>query len=185
MLEVVNQSFLIAAFDCNQLFKRSVIINIFFETFELCQILFPAVTDSFCDEVGKLWVSVQKPAALSDTVCLVVEFLWIKIVPVFELLIFEQFSVKFCNTVYAETSMNCKPCHVDFSVMDDRHVILLFVVVRIFCTKLNHETTVDFFNNLIDSRKQALEDCNIPLFKSLSEDCVVCVSECFLNDFPS
>ena len=93
--------------------------------------------------------------------------------------------MKFSNTVYAETCVNSKPGHVNFSVVDDRHTSLLCKIVWIFFAKFYHEAAVDFFYDLINTWEKSLEDFNWPLFKSFCKDCVVCICECMCYNIPS
>ena len=61
--------------------------------------------------------------------------------------------------------------------MDDCHVLVLVVVVREFLAQLNYKAAVDFFNNLIYTREEPLEDFDWPLLKSLSKNCMICISK--------
>ena len=49
MLEVFNERLFVVAFNLNEFFERSIIICELFEFLELCEILFPAVSDSLCN----------------------------------------------------------------------------------------------------------------------------------------
>ena len=89
------------------------------------------------------------------------------------------------NTVYRETSVDCEPCHVNLSVMDDCHVVLVVVVLRELLAEFDNEAAVDFFDDLVNTRKKSLEYIDRPLFKSFSKNCVVCVCECLCNNIPS
>ena len=88
------------------------------------------------------------------------------------------------NTVYRETCVDRKPCHVNLSVMDDCHVVLVVVVLRELMAELDNEAAVDFFDDLVNTRKKSLEYIDRPLFKSFSKNCVVCVCECLCNNIP-
>src|SRR5574344_935888 len=74
MLEEFCKMLLVMQLDCHKLVKRSVVISILFKPFEKRQIFFPAVSDSLCDEIRKLRVCVEKPAALCNSVCLIIKF---------------------------------------------------------------------------------------------------------------
>ena len=119
VLEEVGQYLLVGVLDFYQLVKAGLVVGEFFKLLELCQILFPAVADSLCDEFGERRVGVQKPAALGDSVCLVVELGRIEFRPVLELLCLEQFCVKLGDAVYAKASVDGKPSHLDLAVSDD------------------------------------------------------------------
>ena len=93
--------------------------------------------------------------------------------------------MKCCYTVNRISCVNCKPCHVNFAVVDNRHMILFLVIVWIFCTEFNKEAAVDFFYNLVDTREKSLENTDIPFFESFCKDCVVCVSKCFCYNIPA
>ena len=73
VLEEVGQDLLVGMLDLDKLVQAFFVVGEFFQALELCQILFPTVSDSLCDEFGQRRVGVQKPAALGDSVCLVVE----------------------------------------------------------------------------------------------------------------
>ena len=61
-------------------------------------------------------------------------------------------------TVYAEAGMNSHPSHVNHVVMDDCHVLVLVVIVRELLAEFNYKAAVNFFYNLINTWKEALEN---------------------------
>ena len=177
VFQIVCKAALVMLLNCNK-FIQIFIASEFFKSLKFGKVFFPAMTDSLCDELRKFFVCRKKPAALCNTVSLVVEFFRIQLVPVAKLLLLKKASVKLCNTVYAETCVNCKPSHIYFSVIDDGHTTVFCIIVRIFFAQLNHKAAVDFFNNLIDTRKKTLENLNRPFFKRFCKNCVVCISKC-------
>ena len=72
--------------------------------------------------------------------------------------------MKGCNTVYRMASDNRKVCHLDLSVIDNRHLgNLCFGVSFILLSYIFTETTINLFHNLIDSGKKLGEQLNRPL----------------------
>ena len=177
MLKVICKLLLVFHFDFDKLVERGVIISKLFKLLKLFQILFPAVTNAGCNKVAQAWVGVQKPAALCNTVCLIVKLLRINCIPVFKLCSFKKFCMKGCNTVYAKAGMNCHPGHVNHVVVNDCHVFVLVVVVRELLAQFNYKTSVDFFYNLVNTWKQSLENRDWPFFQSFCKNCMVCISK--------
>ena len=121
----------------------------------------------------------KQKTSLSDTVCLVVEFLRHHFVEVFQFLFLKDFCMKFGNTVYRVTCNDCKMSHFYLSIIEDCHLLDLFIVSRIFSLNIKDETTVDLFDDLVYTWKQSGEQLNRPFLKSFCHDCMVCVSNTF------
>ena len=92
--------------------------------------------------------------------------------------------MEFGNAVYAEARMDRKPRHKDVSVVDDRQFLMTFEIVRIFFAQRNEQPPVDFFDDLIHARKQALKDFDRPLFERFGEDRVIRIRKRVRYDVP-
>ena len=97
----------------------------------------------------------SKETSLCDTVCFVVELLRHHLIEILQLLILEDLGMKACNTVYRVACNDRKVSHLNLSVIDDRHLLDLLEVSRIFLLDLKNETTVDLLDDLVDTRKQS------------------------------
>ena len=137
-----------------------------------------------CNPVCKKLVSVKKESSLCDTVCLIVEFLRHHLVEIFQLLIFQNFCMKSCNTIYREACNDCKMSHFNLTIVNDSHFSDLLVISRIFCLHFNDEATIDFLDNLIYTGKKSGKQLDRPFLKSLGHNCVVCIGNTFCCDFP-
>ena len=63
--------------------------------------------------------------------------------------------MKLCNTINRISGNNCKISHLNLSVIDNSHLTNLLLVARIFSLNLFYKTTVNLFNNLVNSWKKS------------------------------
>ena len=98
-----------------------------------------AMAKDFIQEASQAWVTVHEPAAEGDTIGLVVEFFWVKVVEGLQLRWFQYISVQGCNPIYWVAIVDIHVSHVDTAwFVDD-----VGRSVSHFC----FDTTVQLFNN--------------------------------------
>ena len=78
--------------------------------------------------------------------------------------------MQFRHTVHAETRMDCQPGHMNLAVLDDRITALQLIIIGELSSDFAHKPPVDFLNDLINTRKQSLEDINRPFFQCLCKN---------------
>ena len=140
--------------------------------------------DFFSDKCGQLRIRRKKPAALGNAIRLVVKLVGIELEPVGKLDLFQKFGMKGGDSVYGEAAFDREPGHVNFTVGDDGHAVLLFPVSGKFFAKLDEESAVDFFHDLIHARKESLKNIDGPLFKSFGENRVIRIRKSARDDIP-
>ena len=118
----------------------------------------------------------KQESSLCNTICLVVELLRHHLVEILQLLLLQDLSVQSCNAVYRVACCNCQMCHLDLSVVDNRHLANLLLIARVLRLNLQDKTTVDLFNDLVYTRQQSGEQLDRPFFQCLCHDSVVRVS---------
>ena len=88
------------------------------------------------------------------------------------------------DTVYGITCCDRKMRHLYLSVINNRHLTHFFVIARICLFDPHYKTAVDFFYNLINSRKQPGEQLNRPFFQSFRHNRMVRIRTCLRRHFP-
>ena len=180
LLDVGSELFLLRVFDLVE-FLDSVGIDVSVELFHLAHILEPARADAVGDEGGELGVAQTQPAALSDTVGLVLEALGIYPVPFLENVVLEDLGVDPRNAVDIGGYIHRESCHMDFAVTDDAHrvdVVLFYALIL----KVVPLTLVDALDDSVDLGDDHLHQTGIPLLQCLSHNGVVGVIEGLLSD---
>src|SRR4051794_37855674 len=84
----------------------------------------PARPDTASDQIRQIWIAQGDPAPGCDTVRNVHELLRPELTEVAENLLFQQLSMKFCNTVYVVTADAGDVCHSNIAVaglLDNRN----------------------------------------------------------------
>ena len=99
----------------------------------------------------------KKKSSLRDTVCLIVEFLRHHLIKIFQFLIFQNLCMQSCHTIDREPRSDGKMCHFYLAIINDCHFLNFIKITGIFLSNLVLKTTIDFFCDLINSRKQAGE----------------------------
>ena len=106
----------------------------------------------------------KQPSSLCNTVGLIGELLRVHFIKILQFLLFQNFRMKGCNTVYRMAPDNRKMRHLNLSIVDDCHLgNLCFGVSFILFSYIFTETTINLFHNLIDSGKKLGEQLNRPL----------------------
>ena len=155
LLDVLRQTNLVLILDVHELLAAQLIICINTQLIDMCQVSDPVIPDLLCYPVCKQWISMKKETSLGNTICLIIELLRHHLIEVLKLLILQDLCMKLGNTIYRKACCDCKMCHLNLSVINDRHLLNLAVVSRISSLDLKNKTTVDLFCNLIDTRKQS------------------------------
>ncbi len=88
------------------------------------------------------------------------------------------------NAVDGEAADDGEVRHAHLAVVEDRHGFDLFGLVRIFLPDVQHETSVDLIDDLIDSGQQSLEQIDRPFLKRLGHDGMVRIRAGLLGDLP-
>ena len=119
----------------------------------LWQIGNPLFSNMFGYPVGKQWVRMCKETSLCNTVCLIVEFLREHFIEITKFLFFKNFCMKSCYTINRVTCNDCHICHLYLSIIEDCHLADFLLISRIAVLDFKYKTTVDFFYDLIYTRK--------------------------------
>ena len=118
----------------------------------------------------------KQKSSLRNTICLVVEFLRHHLVEILQLLLLQDLGVQSCNAVYRVACCNRQMCHLNLSVVDNRHLANLLLIARILRLNLQDKTAVDLFDDLVYTRQQSGEQLDRPFFQCLCHDGVVRIS---------
>ena len=146
---------LIAVLNLHKLTLAQLVICIYLELIYLRKVCNPIITNLISNPVSEKRIAMKKETSLCDTICLIVKLLRHHLIEILELLLFKYLCVKLCNTVDREACCDCKMCHLNLSIIYDCHFAYLLLIARIHCLNLLYKTSVDFFNNLIYSRKKS------------------------------
>ena len=126
----------------------------------------------------------SKETSLCNTICLIVKFLWHHFIEIFQLLVFQNFCMKFCNTIYRESCDDCHVSHTHLTIPENCHLTYFFFISRIFCSYFIYKTTIDLLHNLVNTWKQFREEVDWPFFQCFCHNCMVCVSTCLSCNIP-
>ena len=151
---VFCKTHLILVFDVHELLLCLLIVGINLQLVDLRKVCNPFTAHMCSYPVCKERVAVKEETSLGDTVCLVVELLGHHLIEVLQFLLLQDFRVKSRNTVYGITGGNCKMCHLHLTIIDDCHFADLLLIAGIHFLYLNDESSVNLFNDLINSGKQ-------------------------------
>ena len=147
------------------------------ELLQLRSIVVIAMTNQLIQIVGQARVGVHEPATEGNTVGLVIEFFWVKVIEGLQLRRFQNVCVEGRNTVDGISVVNIHVSHVHTAVLIndiDRRVVFHF-----FCT------TVQFLDKWYQMRYNTIQEIKWPFFQSLCQDGVVGVGRHLLNDLNS
>jgi len=155
-------------FDLLKFCKNLLVVFVFKQFFQLVGIFFESRSDQALNILCQFTVAVQQPAAESDSVCLVVEFLRINIIERFQLGVFQDLGVQCCNAVNRKSVVDIHVCHVDALILVDDRYFLIFVFLLCLCVQL--------VDNRHQVRNNLLEVIDRPFFQCLCQNGVVGVS---------
>ena len=173
LLDVPGQTELILILDIHKLLLAFFIIHKDLQLLNLRQIRNPFTANLAGHPVSQQRVSVKQEPSLSNTVGLIVELLRHHLVEILKLLFLKDFRMKLGHAVDGIAAHNSQMSHAHLSVINDGHPADLLMITRIEPLDFFHKTAVDFFHNLINSRKQAGEQLNGPFFQCLRHNRVI------------
>ena len=101
----------------------------------------------------------------------------------FEGVFLKNTSVDFGDAIDAETSVDCHVRHMDLTVSDDAHLVLL-VIGDAFLSHIGVEATVNLLDDHVHPWNKGLDVMDRPLLKGLRHDGMVGVGNRFLNGRP-
>ena len=181
---IFRQTLFVLELDVHKLLLRFFVICINSQFLDLGQICDPVRTNVVGYPVCQKLISVKQETSLGDTVCLIVEFLRHHFIEISQRLILQNLCVQSCNAVYRIACSDCKMCHLHLTIPDNCHLSDFLEVSRIFCLNIKNETTVDFFDDLVNTRKQFGEQVDRPFLQSLCHNSMVGISTCFCGNCP-
>ncbi len=120
---------------------------------------------------------------MGNAIGLVVELLWEELIEMTECVFFKNTGVDFGNTIDAETGIDGHIRHMDLTVSDDAHLVLL-IWGDAFLGHVGVEPAVDLLDDHVHPWDEGLDVIDRPLLKSLWHDGVVSVGDRFLNGCP-
>ena len=180
LLDVSGKLFLLLILDLIE-FLDGFRVDVRVELFHLAHILDPAGADALGDKGSKLGVAQAEPAALCDTVCLILEALGIYPVPLLENVVLEDLGVDPRNAVDIGRYIHRESCHMDLTVADDAHRVDV-VLFNALVLEIVPLTLVDALDDGVNLGDDHLHQTGIPLLQRLSHNGVVGVVEGLLRD---
>ena len=157
--------------------EHALIIGVLLQLLEPVEVGRPAfVTQQFSDERGKLAVAESQPAALRDTVGLVLEALRIQLVPLLEHSRAEKVGVDSRNAVDIRRTKHRDIRHVNGAVLYQAHNSALFLG-NSAAVHFGFERLAEHDNYIVHLGEYFLDEAAVPLLKSLLHDGVVGVIE--------
>ena len=131
----------------------------------------------------------QQKSSLRDPVRLIIKLLRHHLIEVLEFSLFQDLRMKFRHTVHGIAADNRQMCHLDLVVVHDGHAAHLvlhrvFGKIRISMHDLLHEPAVDLFHDLINARKQPLEQILRPFLQRLCHNRMVGITAGVGRDMP-
>ena len=184
LLNILCKANLVLILNLHELALALGIIHIYSKLLKFWQVCNPAITNLVCNPVSKKWITMKKESSLCDTISLIVELLRHHLIEIFKLLILQNLCVKLGNTIYREACSYGKMSHLNLTIIYNCHLSYLLLVTRIFSLNLFNKSSVNLFNNLVNSRKKSWEQLDWPFFKSLSHNCMVSVGNCLSCNIP-
>ena len=121
LLDIIAELLLFLTLDSVEAVDNGIIVNILFKTLESVKVSLPAAANLFCDKCAELGLAQTQPAAGCDAVCLVLEALGIKLIPVLENIVFQDLGMKLRNAVCMGRTVDSHSCHMDKVAVDDLH----------------------------------------------------------------
>ena len=126
------------------------------QTFKFFQVVLPAITNGFGNQVSQLRVGRGQPASWRDTIGFIVEFFRPHFIKVMKQPLLQELRMQLGNAIDREAADNGQPSHADLWVwpfFDDRHTLQSFNVTRPAHANLGKETRIDLIDNFEQSRQ--------------------------------
>ena len=112
-LQPPGQFRLVLPLDGQQLLTESAVLHVVHQPLQLPRIPLPLRANGLGDEIGESRVAAHQPAAEGDTVCFIVELLWVEHIEGVQLRIFQDFGVQLGHTVDLGAAVDIHVGHVD------------------------------------------------------------------------
>ena len=114
----------------------------------------------------------QKKSSLRNPVRLIIELLRHHLIEVLEFSFFQDLRMEFCHAVHGIAANNRQMCHLDLIIIHDSHAAHLvlhrvFGKIRIGVHDLLHKPAIDLLHDLVNARKQSLEQILWPFLQRL------------------
>jgi len=106
-------------------------------------------TKGITDEIREFWVAAMNPSSWSNTVGLVLEFTWVKLIELTEDSLLKKFRMESSDTVNGMGAHNSEESHSDFlwpSLLNQGHSLDLVSVTWILLHQLGNVNMVDQIN---------------------------------------
>ena len=160
--------------------KSSEYILIICILFQFCQAVkggYPAVSaQKLRNKCGKLRIAQSKPSSLSNAVCLILKTFGIKLVPIAENGILQQFGMYLRNAVYIGGSIHSHICHMNGIIADQAHIVPA-LSTDVSADSLGMEMFIYHNDDAVNFGQYLLDKTCTPLFQSLSHNSVIGVAE--------
>ena len=182
--DVVGKALLVRALDGVQLGEHFFIILEFEQLFELVRVLHEPVPDQLAQVSRERGVRLTQPAAVGDAVRHIREAVVVKIIVVAENACLQDLRMQARNAVYHMAAGKAEVRHAHLTVCDDRHVVPLAGVVRIYDGKVRQQPAVDLLRDGEDTRELLAEQLDAPALQRLGHDGVVRIRQRAAADVP-
>ena len=125
---VLCQTYFILILDLHKLLLRLLVVRINLQLGKPWKIRDPLIPDMFRHPVRKKRIPVEQETPLGNPVGLVVKLLGHHFIEILKFLLFQDFRVEPCNTVYGITGSDRKVGHLHLPVINDRHFTDLLLI---------------------------------------------------------
>ena len=176
------ETLLVFLLDGGELLDESRVVREREQALQLHQILAPALTDGFIQQLGQTRIGKHQPAARRDAVGNRVELLRHDGVIIRKRRVLEDFAMQLRNAVDRVRIRNAHIRHVRLIVGENRHMTDAVPLSRESIKQLLAETAVQLLHDGIDARQGLLHHALRPLFQRFRHDGVVGVSDGRLRD---
>ena len=180
-LDKRTELLLLLTLDAQKSVERSGIAGIRRELFERVQIGYPAATDTLCNQRRQLRIAKRQPTARCDAVRLIIEAVGIKREPFRQRRVFKNLRVYFRYAVDRMRGKNRHVRHVDHLAVDDA-VPAASRAGDAARLERAAKRVVKHDDIRIHLRDDGAEQADIPFFKRLGHNGVVCVGERALHN---
>ena len=186
-LDQLSQTQLVFIFDLLPALLESPIPGQLFELLQLHQIDHPSVADAVADQPTQPLVAPSQPAALGDTVGLVVELLRPQLVKITKQPRLQQCGMQFGNAVDREAADDRQVGHPHLRLgpfLNDRHAPLSLHIAWPAVSHLLEEAGVDLVDDIEQPRQQLLKHPHRPFFQRFRQQGVISVSHSAAGNLP-
>ena len=118
----------------------------------------------------------MNPSSWSDTISLVLELSWVKLIELLEESNFQKMRVESSHSVDSVRAYNRQVCHPDLlwiPLLNQTHPPNLLIVTWILLLEFSDVNEVDQVNELHVSWEKVLDQVTRPFFEGFRQNCVV------------